>query len=207
MGMKDCLRPDKRKILISILLLGISLVISIVPFFYPFYFGMMLIYNIPVQFIIISFILLSYPFGCYISRNKKWLRGIILYIIAFFVFSAVVYFAAEGYNNTFAKYCITDSDCVISMGQGAFNRNYIPLEHPFALYIQMYSPSVPICENNRCEAFHIYDAEKTEDCERITHEYLGPMCYYQVAVKMNDTEICNIIENEHFRELCIRELG
>ena len=162
-SIKEFFRPTKVKILISLLLAGISSIIIIFApalpgILFPFYFGMILFYTHPVYFTIIIFIIVSYPFGCYISKNKKWLKGIILYLIAFIIVPICFFFVINIYNDIFGYSCSTDSDCHFVCGVGAINNKYILLEDPFLSQAEIFPSdsclvTTAICENNQCISF------------------------------------------------------
>lgn len=167
MGVKEFLKPSKGKILTTLLLFGISLFFVFLAYIlYPFseilFFPLFLAMILYVSIIpLIFFIPFNYLFACYIIRNKKWLKNIIIYLIAFMIFSVALFFAIMGYNYTFARFCNADSDCFVQEGGGisigqVFNDKYIPLANPYGTYgggqVDI-THGYGICENNRCRLF------------------------------------------------------
>jgi hypothetical protein len=205
--MKDFLRPNKRKVLISILLIGISGFLTFVPplpyIILPFHFPMLLFYNIPNYLTIVIFVLVSYPFGCYIAKSKKWVKGFFLYLATFIAVSAAIVFSISFYNENFGRSCSRDSECKFICGAGAVNNKFIYLKDPFLIMDCRFM--VAICENNRCETFAPEDANSTENCERITEMYGKSLCYYSLARKLNDKSLCINIQEANLKENCIKQ--
>jgi len=205
--MKDFLKPNKTKILISILLMSSSGFLTFLPFLpyiiFPFYFPMLLFYNIPNYLTIIIFILVSYPFSCYIAKSKKWVKGYFLYLATFIIISAAIVLAISFYNDSFGRSCNTDSECNFICGAGAVNNKFIHLKDPFTLIDCRFT--VAICENNECKTFVPEDANTTEDCERITQEYGKSLCYYFLAKKLREKSLCDKIEEAYLKENCIKQ--
>jgi len=210
MELKNYFRLEKRKILISFLLIVIAGFFTFTPLvsyvIFPFYFATILFYNIPIYFTVIIFILISYPFACYIAKNRRWLKGIILYLIAFIVISGTIVFLIFGYNKAFGHSCDTDFDCKVVYGVGAVNYRFIHLKDPF-MVIDRFAPTFAFCDNGKCKALELKDVTNLEECERIKRkeQYLGDMCYFTLARKLNKKSLCNEISQTNLRESCIKE--
>lgn len=209
MNWKEFLKPEKRKILISILLIGIAAFFTFVSLLLyiisPFYFAMILFYSIPIYFTIIIFVLVSYPFGCYIAKNRKWLKGIVFYLITFIIVSVGITFTIFGYNEVFGRSCNTDFDCKFICGAEGVNERFIHLKDPFVH--RDCRPSVAICKNNKCRALPS-GAESPEDCARAEQRRpgIGDMCYHMLAWKLKDISLCEKINENRLREDCIEYL-
>lgn len=208
MNWKEFFKLEKRKILISILLIGIAAFFTFTPLvpyiIFPFYFAMILFYSIPIYFTVIIFILISYPFGCYVAKNKKWFKGIVLYLIAFVVISGTITFAIFGYNKVFGRSCKTDFDCKFICGARAVNDRFIYLKDPFMIIDCM--ASVAICKDNKCKALPD-EVTEAEDCERAKQKRpeVAEMCYFKLARKINDIGLCDKITQTSLKERCIED--
>lgn len=206
-GWKEFFKPDIRKILTSLLLFGISaFIIIIFPILIPFYFITLLFFSLPILTLLI-FILLTYFFGCYISRNKKWFKGIIFYLVAFIIVSTAIFFAIEGYNILFGHSCNTDDDCRFDYYGGAVNDKYIVLSSPYDEQPGIGFMAVwPICENNRCKSLEPEKVTSVEDCERRDgHTRLS--CYGELAQRLNDSSLCNQIKDQYLKRECISPIA
>lgn len=221
---------------ILILLSGISaFIIFIIPHYVLlipvfnsiFHYALLLFYNIPIYLKVIIFILISYPFSCYIDKNKKYLKGIVLYLVAFTLISVGITFGIIGYNNTIARSCNIDSDCHFdAYGKGSFNDKYILLKDPFFFGGIVFESVPTICENNKCKTFRDTDAIKNatsiEDCERVVKAYeeleyfyekakerrvkdIKARCYFLLAKKLNDPSLCDKMPEGYSKESCIKQ--
>jgi hypothetical protein len=198
MDLKGYFKPNKEKILNSAVLFGIAVLVSL-----PLYLPIILFATTPVFMIIIT-ILVAYLFACYISKTKNWLKGMTIYLVVFIIMSIGIFFAISLYNDAVGHYCSADSDCYFICGQGAVNKKYIPLMDPF-LIVDCFMSSA-ICENNQCKTFDVKEAASLEDCERVNQKNEKQMCYYYLAKKLNNENICSKIEARYLKENCIKQV-
>ena len=166
----------------------------------------MLFYSIPIFFTVIIFILVSYPFGCYIAKNRKWFEGIVFYLIIFLIISGGITFSIFKYNEIFGRSCNTDTECKFKCGAGAINYKFIFLTDPFVR--RDCYPATAICEHNKCETLSPYAAASAEDCEKIKQkmpQWVGE-CYFYLAMQLRDSSLCDKVDEISRREQCIEEL-
>lgn len=210
MNLKQFLKPNWIKVLISLLLIIIAAFFTFAPYvsfiIFPFYFAAILFYNIPIYFTIIIFVLVSYPLGCYIAKNRKWLKGILFYLIIFLIISGGITFSIFKYNAIFGHSCNSDIECKFKCGAGAINYKFIYLKDPWAMIDC--APTIAICENNKCKTLSPYKATSIEDCEKIKQkmpQWVGE-CYFYLAIQLKDSSLCNKVDEISRQEQCIEEL-
>jgi len=208
MGVKEFFKPTKGKILITfVAVMSFFVLIGIFCLFfkksvcYFLFFNelfepmMTLLYILP-GFSLFILILLAYSISCFRFKSKKmWLLSAIFAIMIFIGISHLIFYGIqiydENYNATNYNYCDTDSDCSYSCPKPS---------NPFMT--PACEPAYFVCENNRCVTLEIKDVK---DCERLQHDAFGQTtCYTNLANKLNDPELCNKIEDEKFKENCLK---
>ena len=223
MKLKEYFKPNKRKIGISFLLIFLYIVMFFILkevhsiFLFVFFVPLHLSYSI-IMFpshelgrlpLVISTLLcpltfITYSSACYITINKKIIKGIIIYFTSIATIPLVLIFLILCYNNIFGYYCNGDSDCHFKSdvaGDFAVNDKYIPLLD------DSYGSEVPICVNNRCTT--IESAISAESCERINREllarteWLKSKCYHHVAINQNNKTLCEYVEDRNYYKRCI----
>ena len=245
MNFKEFFKPNKTKIFICILLVIIGIFttfvgykiielftpIFILPFKlyevgfiiklyyfldYPFSSANLLFINIPTYLTIIIFFLLAYLPACYINKNRKWFKGIAVFLITFLIISTSTIFAIAYWNLFFGFSCSKDSDCLYAC-EGSldfvYNYRYVTLKSSDSLLDS--NPTIdcsysierglanPICERNRCKVFRGSEAISINDCERATVENVKSSCYFDLAEKLNDINLCNRIHHIYMKPNCI----
>ncbi|MBI2575066.1 hypothetical protein HYV82_04225 [Candidatus Woesearchaeota archaeon] len=223
MGLKEFLKPDKGKILISLLLMllsvglmfGIATTGSVALYIDVFIPVLIIFISLPI-FAITAFFLLSYFFACYISKDKKWFKGILIYLVCFLIAFPLSVFLIGVYDDTVARSCSSDKDCRHVCGAGAVNNLYVPLIEPLHFGTCSHNP-VAFCGNKKCKTEDSFEAESAEDCERMfgrtqdtKFNQLGmnfsnlDLCYSVLASKLNNKSMCNRIGDVEQRERCLR---
>lgn len=213
MDLSHFLKPNWKKIGISILLSAIAglftfhRILSL--FVFPFYFATKLFYNIPIYLTIPLFFLISYPFGCYIAENKKWLKGIFLYLVVFIFVSIIILLLIGEYNKIFGHFCNNDFDCKFICGTGAVNKKFIYLRYPWEI-IDCFTTSA-LCINNKCRGIELRKENPELSivlCERIKNkdQNEGDYCYFILAVREKDITLCEKISVNSLKQLCIGSL-
>ena len=211
-------KPDKRKVLYSLLLTGLSVLVIGLSFFVfgwfirfppiPFYLPIMLLFSKPIFFSAIVFIFVIYPFGCHLAKNKKWVKGVIAYLIVFTIFSNGLCVAVIIYNNTVGRDCDKDSDCRFICDEGAVNGRYVPMHDPFMI-VDCFGGISAFCKENKCVTSNPWSPASMEDCERAASRYVKSNCYYYLAQRLGDRNICRNIQTEdiELRWKCQNETG
>jgi hypothetical protein len=224
MDLKSFIRPNRRKILISLLLIGIttftyiapSLTVNIFPISviflfasFPFFFGSQLFDSAPVYFSIAIYLLLAYPFACYINQERPWIGGwfdkVVLYLFLYVILSFLIYTGVGFYNDTIGRSCVTDTDCKFVCGAGYVNNQHITLGGGIWGHGDCVGPFFPHCENKKCEGFPSGAVISLEDCEKIPQRYLEAKdnCYLHLAGNLDDASACTKITGETIKERCI----
>lgn len=211
MGLKEHFRPNRQKIAISIFLgavwtaLFYYLPVTTIPIFSylnlfyqaPIY---SLIERVPAS-LVIFFILLSYPFACYVSRSGDWPKEIAFHLATFAIFSTVVTVGLATYNSTVSSACVNNSDCHFYCPGGSFNDNFVNVYYNPYVAVDCVEATA-ICENNRCRTFRVWDAESKDECKKIGGGYYEFLCYLGLAKRHNDTGHCDEIAAEFDRAHC-----
>jgi hypothetical protein len=149
------LKPSFLRVLFSVLLSIISFFVTLIAGFptlvvpYALY---MLMFKWPISFLI-PLIVVPYPFACYIRKNRKWFKPIILCSLTLGIISVTIMYAVSYNNKQFGHYCKNDSDCGFGgpCGGVPINSNWIDNDDPFTRYMcRGGPPPIAICENNRC---------------------------------------------------------
>lgn len=179
MNLKEFIILSKRKIIIFILLLGIFLGISYLLGFIFF----------PVNFLFLIPII-SYIYSCYISENRKWVEGIVLFLFSVILVNSVLFFAVETYNDSFSHSCTIDADCTFDCRLGAVNKNHATLQYFINLGSVPCDYQQTFCKNNVCQAI---DQDSIEYCEGLASDYSKSECYYKLAITLNNSSLCNKI--------------
>jgi hypothetical protein len=137
----------------------------------------------------INFALVAYPVACYMSENKRWAKGIVIYLIAFTVVSSGMGLAIYAYNETYGNSCDSDSDCgLVCHTSSAFSYRSIPYSGG-----ECVQPAV--CKKNRCTYSTLGDVKSVGDCERL---WPGDpdTCYRDLAIKLDDLSLCDKLTSE-----------
>jgi hypothetical protein len=197
---------NRQKITNTIILVVITVICLLPPIssvIIPLYFTTLLLYNLPIYFILI--ILLVYIFACYIEQSKKWLKGVAVYLIILTIITLGIIFFIDRYNKKFGYSCNKNTDCQYDCPAGAVNNNYIKLTDPL-MHINCRPPFSTVCENRKCKNFRDTDVISVEDCGKAKETFKKDNCYWSFAKKLNDASLCNSIEEDSFKENCIKQV-
>ena len=222
--LKKLLKPNKKKILASLVLVGLFLLpILLLPALNtitrnPIVLLVFIVYYILLLIPVIVFLGLSswvalitwvllaltaYLFGCYIVESRKWLKGIVLFIVSLWVIGLIAMSGIGAYNEAFGHSCQTDEDCIFICGSGAVNRQYIPMRDPFII-IDCFE-TYAVCENNRCKAVSPAVPKSERDCELLKNFDRQDKCYYNLAEiyeQFRNEKTCEKIKDAQWKNMC-----
>lgn len=235
MNLKNFLKPNIDKILTFFFLVGISaaLVLFIPPFssiiFQFFYAQFLFKQYLIIYFTAIIILLLSYSIACLIDKNKKGLRGVILYLFSFVITAIAIIWLISGSFSGFEKivdsYCKIDAECTMACIISSDNK----IDYRAVNKAGKYSPSgisigyiagskileqgcltgvSAICENHQCTPFYITNAASSNNCERLKGKTAYFDCYQSLAKKLKDETICeNLNEGTFWQRDCYQDLA
>lgn len=165
MNLKEYFKPDKRKIRTSFLLVLLYLFICTLilsseirildPLFMNYYTMAIILDQMPFITILIV-VLLTYCFACYISINKKWMIGVVLYLIVTGILPIVMEYSIDNWNNMIGLSCNNDSDCHCDSYQNiAVNNKFIQID-VWGGKMDCIGMSA-VCEDGKCRIIMNYD--------------------------------------------------